>query len=147
MGKIYKEQKKSRCLYCQENGIKFKYRTSEMKSVDDPHLGVGLICRACYEACMTEPAFVADACPRCGRNTDANCICRFNEYFEETILNEKGEICSYFNFSGGERKRIDLAMLFTFIDIRRLQSNVSVNICLENTCKSIGFCTYSNAFN
>ena len=61
---------------------------------------------------------------------DANCICKFNEYFEETILNEKGEICSYFNFSGGERKRIDLAMLFTFIDIRRLQSNVSTNIVI-----------------
>lgn len=62
------------------------------------------------------------------KKLDANCICKFNEFFEETILNEKGEICSYFNFSGGERKRIDLAMLFTFIDIRRLQSNVSVNI-------------------
>jgi len=59
---------------------------------------------------------------------DANCICMFNEYFEETIVNEKGLPISYFNFSGGERKRIDLAMLFTFLDVRRLQSNISINI-------------------
>jgi len=61
------------------------------------------------------------------KKLDANCVCTFNEYFEENILNERGQKCSYFNFSGGERKRIDLAMLFTFIDIRRLQSNVSIN--------------------
>lgn len=61
---------------------------------------------------------------------DANCICMFNEYFEEVILNQKGLECSYFNFSGGERKRIDLAMLFTFLDIRRLQSNVSINLAV-----------------
>lgn len=59
---------------------------------------------------------------------DANCVCVFNEFFEETIVNQKGKPVSYFNFSGGERKRIDLAMLFTFLDIRRLQSNISVNI-------------------
>ena len=57
-----------------------------------------------------------------------NCSCKFNEYFEEEILNEKGKLCSYFNFSGAERKSIDLACLFTFIDIRRIQGNVSYNV-------------------
>ena len=48
--------------------------------------------------------------------------------FEEKINNDKGIECSYESFSGGERKRIDLAMLFTFQDIRRLQSNTTINI-------------------
>jgi len=54
----------------------------------------------------------------------ANCLCQFNEYFDETITDEKGEEKSYFNFSGGERKRIDLACLFAFLDIRRMQGDV-----------------------
>ena len=61
---------------------------------------------------------------------DANCVCRFNEYFEEEIVNEKNEECSYFNFSGAERKNIDLAILFTFIDIRRLQGDVAYNLLM-----------------
>lgn len=55
----------------------------------------------------------------------ANCLCQFNEYFDETITDEKGEIKSYFNFSGGERKRIDLACLFAFLDIRRMQGDIN----------------------
>lgn len=54
----------------------------------------------------------------------ANCLCIFNEYFDEQITDEKGSIKSYFNFSGGERKRIDLACLFAFLDIRRMQGDV-----------------------
>ena len=54
----------------------------------------------------------------------ANCTCIFNEYFDEQITDEKGEEKSYFNFSGGERKRIDLACLFAFLDIRRMQGDV-----------------------
>jgi DNA repair exonuclease SbcCD ATPase subunit len=57
-----------------------------------------------------------------------NCSCKFNEYFEEEIHNDRGKLCSYFNFSGAERKSIDLACLFAFIDIRRMQGNVSHNI-------------------
>ena len=51
-------------------------------------------------------------------------ILDFNEYFDETITDEKGGEKSYFNFSGGERKRIDLACLFAFLDIRRMQGDV-----------------------
>lgn len=59
---------------------------------------------------------------------DAPGSCQFNEYFEETMVNNRGEECSYFNFSSGEQKRFDLGMLYTFKEIRRLQSNVSINV-------------------
>lgn len=56
---------------------------------------------------------------------EANCLCKFNEFFEEEIIDESAQAKSYFNFSGGERKRIDLACLFAFADIRRLQGDVN----------------------
>jgi len=43
---------------------------------------------------------------------DANCVCKFNEFFEEEIKNDKGQECSYFNFSGAERKNIDTGFIF-----------------------------------
>lgn len=61
---------------------------------------------------------------------DSNAICRFNEFFEEEIVNEKNKLCSYFNFSGAERKSIDLACLFTFSDLRRMQGGVQYNIAI-----------------
>lgn len=64
------------------------------------------------------------------KKLDANCTCIFNEYFEELIVNDKNKPCSYFNFSGAERKNIDLACLFTFMDIRRLQGDVTFNISI-----------------
>jgi DNA repair ATPase RecN len=35
---------------------------------------------------------------------------------------------SFCNASGGEARRIDFALLFAFRDIRRLQSNVQINL-------------------
>jgi ABC-type transporter Mla maintaining outer membrane lipid asymmetry ATPase subunit MlaF len=64
------------------------------------------------------------------KKLDSNSICIFNEYFEEEILNEKNKVCSYFNFSGAERKSIDLACLFTFSDLRRMQGGVQYNIAM-----------------
>ena len=61
---------------------------------------------------------------------DANCICTFNEYFEEEIMDLKGVQRSYFNFSGAERKNMDLACLFTFMDMRRLQGDVCFNFSI-----------------
>jgi DNA repair exonuclease SbcCD ATPase subunit len=61
---------------------------------------------------------------------DSNSICIFNEYFEEEIFNEKNKICSYFNFSGAERKTIDLACLFTFADLRHMQGGVQYNLTI-----------------
>jgi len=53
--------------------------------------------------------------------------CEFNEFFEEKIMDEKNNEKSYFNFSGGERKRIDLACLFAFMDMKRLQGETIFN--------------------
>jgi DNA repair exonuclease SbcCD ATPase subunit len=61
---------------------------------------------------------------------DANCVCTFNEYFEEEIVDIKGSQRSYFNFSGAERKNMDLACLFTFMDMRRLQGDVCFNFSI-----------------
>lgn len=60
----------------------------------------------------------------------SNCRWKFDEFFEEKITNEQGQSCSYHNFSDGERTRIDLAMLFTFRDIRRKQSSVDINFSM-----------------
>jgi DNA repair exonuclease SbcCD ATPase subunit len=59
------------------------------------------------------------------KKLEANCLCQFNEFFDEEIVDENTNQKSYFNFSGGERKRIDLACLFAFADIRRLQGDVN----------------------
>ena len=59
------------------------------------------------------------------KKLEANCLCRFNEFFDEEIIDENSKQKSYFNFSGGERKRIDLACLFAFADIRRLQGDIN----------------------
>ena len=64
------------------------------------------------------------------KTLDAPCTCQFDEVFEETIYNEQGKECSYFNFSGGERKRIDIAILFMFQDILRMQTGVAFNLSM-----------------
>lgn len=64
------------------------------------------------------------------RKLDGNCICKFNEYFEEEIINTKNKIRSYFNFSGAEKKAVDLGCLFAFSDIKRMQGGVSYNVTM-----------------
>lgn len=61
---------------------------------------------------------------------EAPCRCEFNEVFEESIYNDHGKECSYFNFSGGERKRIDLAILFMFQDVLRTQTGTSFSLSM-----------------
>jgi DNA repair exonuclease SbcCD ATPase subunit len=58
------------------------------------------------------------------RRLQSTAIITFNEYFEETIINEKGKFTCYDNYSGAEKKVIDLAIMFTFLDMLRLQGNV-----------------------
>ena len=62
------------------------------------------------------------------KTLDSNSICVFNEYFEEEIVNEKGKMCLYNNFSGAERKAIDIACLFSFMDMRKAQGDVHYNL-------------------
>lgn len=61
---------------------------------------------------------------------DSPCKCEFNEMFEEIIYDSQNRESSYFNFSGGERKRIDLAILFMFQDILRMQTGTSFSISM-----------------
>lgn len=56
---------------------------------------------------------------------DANCTIQFDKFFDDTIIDmQQGEPRSYDSFSGGEKRRIDLAVLFAFMDMRRLQGEV-----------------------
>lgn len=62
------------------------------------------------------------------RRLNSNAFIKFDEFFEEFIVNNKNVGMSYFNFSGAEKKVIDLAVMFTFIEMMRMQSNVTYNI-------------------
>lgn len=62
------------------------------------------------------------------RKLNSNAFIKFDEFFEETIINNKDVPTSYFNYSGAEKKVIDLAIMFTFIEMLRLQSGVIYNI-------------------
>jgi DNA repair exonuclease SbcCD ATPase subunit len=59
---------------------------------------------------------------------DSNAKLKFDEFFDDILYNDKNLEKSYDNFSGGERKRIDLACLFSFLDIRRIQGDVRFNV-------------------
>lgn len=62
------------------------------------------------------------------KRLNSNAIISFNEYFEDSIINDKGKETTYFNFSGAERKVIDLAIMFSFIDMLSLQGNIFYSI-------------------
>lgn len=62
------------------------------------------------------------------KRLNAPCTCVFNEFFEERLLDVTGQEISYANLSGGEKKRLDVAMLFTFRDIRKHQTGITFNI-------------------
>jgi DNA repair exonuclease SbcCD ATPase subunit len=72
------------------------------------------------------------------KTLDAPCRCEFDEMFEETIYNDKGTECSYFNFSGGERKRIDVAVLFMFQDVLRMQTGIGFNLSMYDELLDTG---------
>lgn len=60
---------------------------------------------------------------------NANMIFNFDKDFEEVILSRHQESYSYFSFSEGEKKRIDLSVLFAFIKFamsRNKKSNTNI---------------------
>lgn len=59
---------------------------------------------------------------------ESNAKLTFDEFFDDTLFNDKNLEKAYENFSGGERKRIDLSCLFSFLDIRRIQGDVRFNV-------------------
>jgi DNA repair exonuclease SbcCD ATPase subunit len=54
--------------------------------------------------------------------------CKFDEYFDEQLANDKGKEISYWNLSGGERRTVDLACAWAFKDLKRMISGVSSNV-------------------
>jgi len=69
--------------------------------------------------------------------------CKFNEYFDEQLSNDKGIEISYWNLSGGERRTVDLACAWAFKDLKRKISGVSSNVeffdeYLDSTLDSTG---------
>jgi DNA repair exonuclease SbcCD ATPase subunit len=63
----------------------------------------------------------------------------FDEYFEETIIHDKNEI-AYGTMSRGEKARIMLAIVFTFRELRRLQTGFSLNISFYDEIFDTGLC-------
>lgn len=61
---------------------------------------------------------------------NSNCLLSFDQYFEERLIDDHGHLTTYHNFSAGEKKRIDLASLFAFQDIRKLQGDISTNVAI-----------------
>lgn len=53
-----------------------------------------------------------------------------NEQFEETIKSRFRDQFSYFSFSEGEKKKLDIAILLTWRAIARLRNSVSTNLLL-----------------
>lgn len=54
--------------------------------------------------------------------------CSFDEYFDEHITNDKGKLKSYGNFSGAERKTLDVSCAWAFKDIKNKISQTSSNV-------------------
>ena len=54
--------------------------------------------------------------------------CKFDEYFDEQLSNDKGKEISYWNLSGGERRTVDLACAWAFKDLKRKISGITSNV-------------------
>jgi len=59
---------------------------------------------------------------------DCNYVVKFDSSFKETIISRNRVQSSYHRFSGGEKKRIDLALLMAFFDVARRQSSIQTNL-------------------
>jgi hypothetical protein len=61
---------------------------------------------------------------------EASCSCHFDDTFDTTIKTLNGKDIDYWNLSGGERKRVDAAVIFTFQDLLKMQTGVNFNISI-----------------
>lgn len=52
----------------------------------------------------------------------------FNEFFEEEIKDPSDAVCTYNNCSGAEKKKIDLAISFAFMDILKYHRQIEYNL-------------------
>jgi DNA repair exonuclease SbcCD ATPase subunit len=65
--------------------------------------------------------------------------CKFDEYFDEQMTNDKGKEICYWNLSGAEGRTIDLACAWAFKDIKRKISGVSSNLEINDEIFDSGF--------
>lgn len=61
---------------------------------------------------------------------DANSRITFDHYFEDSLTDAVGKIASYANLSGAEKKAVDLACMFSFMEMRELQNFPMFNFVL-----------------
>jgi len=61
---------------------------------------------------------------------EAPCSCYFDDTFDTTIKTFTGKDIDYWNLSGGERKRVDAAVIFTFQDLLKMQTGIDTNISI-----------------
>lgn len=59
---------------------------------------------------------------------EAPCLIKFNETFDCDVVTVDGKPIDYWNMSGGERKRTDTAIIFTFQDLLNLYTGVDFNL-------------------
>lgn len=57
-------------------------------------------------------------------------VFNFDEKFDETMIDSNGNVCSYFNCSGAETKKIDLAISLSISDVMRIQNGIDYNIMM-----------------
>ena len=64
--------------------------------------------------------------------TDMDFFCQFNldENFIETIKSRHRDDFTYYNFSEGERLRIDLSLLLAWREVARLKNSVNCNLLI-----------------
>ena len=55
---------------------------------------------------------------------------QLDENFQETIKSRHRDQFSYYSFSEGEKKRIDIALLLTWRDIASMRNSVNVNLLI-----------------
>ena len=61
----------------------------------------------------------------------SNYFLEFDDTFNEIVKSSSGrKLLPYDNFSAGEQKRVDLALLMTFIDIARMQGRSTTNLLI-----------------
>jgi len=61
---------------------------------------------------------------------DSNSRITFDSYFEDSLTDSVGKIASYANLSGAEKKAVDLACMFSFMEMRELQNFPIFNFVL-----------------
>lgn len=66
----------------------------------------------------------------------------FDNELQETLKSRKRDKFSYENFSSGEQRRIDLAMMFALLSINKLQNSIDCNILILDEVLDSSLCEY-----